>query len=203
MRLTHKIFIGVIAYVILLSFLILFLKDLLPLDMYIFLTINKISNPILNPLFIFITYMGSSLFWVFVIIILWVKRERKASVYLIYAFILDSVLAFSAKLFFLRPRPPERFPGLEFLRTEYGLSFPSAHSERVFSGAVILGSLYEKFRLLLFVLAMLVAFSRIYIGVHYPSDVVIGSLNGIIIGLISLAIPTRKLQKKLEKITKL
>lgn len=200
MKLTNKIFIGIIAYAILLFFSIFFLKDLLPLDMYLFLTINRISNPILDPLFILITYIGSSLFWVFVIIFLWLKKERKASIYLIYAFILDSILAYSAKLFFLRPRPPERFPGLEVLRTEYGLSFPSAHSERVFSGAVILGSLYKKFRLLLFVLAMLVAFSRIYIGVHYPSDVVIGSINGIIIGLISLAIPTKKLQKKLEKI---
>jgi len=202
MKLTHKIFISITAYAILLFFLTFFLKDLVPLDIYFFLTINKISNPILNPLFIFITYIGSSLFWVFVIIFLWLKKERKASIYLIYAFILDSILAFSTKMFFLRPRPPERFPGLEFLRIEYGLSFPSAHSERIFSGAVILGSLYKKFRLLLFVLAMLVAFSRIYIGVHYPSDVVIGSINGIIIGLISLAIPTKKLQKKLEKIIK-
>ena len=203
MKLTHKIFIGIIAYAILLLFLTVFLNDLVALDMYLFLTINQISSPILDYVFIFITYAGESLFWGFIIIVLWLKKERKASVYLIYAFILDSILAFSTKLFFQRPRPPERFPGLEVLRKEYGLSFPSAHSERVFSGAVILGSLYKKFRLSLFVLAMIVAFSRIYIGVHYPSDVVIGSINGIIIGLISLAIPTKKLQKKLEKIIKI
>ena len=202
MKLTHKILLSIIAYVIILFFLAIFLKDLLPLDMYLFLTINQISNPILNPLFIFITYIGESLFWIFMIILLWLKKERKASIHLIYAFVLDSILAFSVKSIFQRPRPPERFPELEVLRTEYGLSFPSAHSQRVFSGAVILGSFYKKLRVVLFVLAVVVAFSRIYIGVHYPSDVLIGSINGIIIGLISLAIPTKKLQKGLEKILK-
>lgn len=183
----------------------LFAKEVITLDKNLFFLINRISNPYLDSFFISITFFGSTVFWILMIILTWFKRNTKASIYLIYVFILDTISLFTLKWLFLRPRPFEVFEGLKFKDPEIGMgpSFPSGHSERAFSGAIILGKIYKKFRIIFIILAMLVAFSRIYIGMHYPLDTLIGSINGIIIGSISTTIPIEKIQKKLDKYKKL
>jgi undecaprenyl-diphosphatase len=73
-------------------------------------------------------------------------------------------------------------------------SFPSGHSGNIFALATALG-LNWKFKIknkpiklawLLIPLALIIGFSRIYIGVHYPFDVVVGAIIGIIAGLIAI-----------------
>jgi undecaprenyl-diphosphatase len=81
-----------------------------------------------------------------------------------------------------------------------GPSFPSGHSESVFSGNTILSSFSKdwKFKVVFYVLAILTAISRIYLGVHYPIDTLFGSLIGIIIGNFVLNLPTEKTEKKID-----
>lgn len=199
MKNIKKIFVCLLTYGLFLLFLMFFSNYVLALDKDIFLLINSISNPILDPFFVSISYAGATLFWVSIIIILWVKKEKKISRRLFLAFIIDTISLLVLKWFFLRPRPFERFAGIEVLGfTEIGSSFPSGHSQRIFSGMFILSSFYKKLRIPLMTFSVLVAFSRIYIGIHYPIDVLIGSLNGIIIGMISLAIPLKRILKKLK-----
>ncbi|NIO44914.1 MAG: phosphatase PAP2 family protein, partial [Candidatus Aenigmarchaeota archaeon] len=83
-----------------------------------------------------------------------------------------------------------------------GPSFPSGHTERAFSSAVILNSFYKilEFETAFYILAFLVSISRIYLGVHYPIDTLFGALIGIIIGNIILNLPTEKTQEKIEDI---
>ena len=63
-------------------------------------------------------------------------------------------------------------------------SFPSGHSASSFAAATVLTFAIGRRAALAWVLAALIAFSRIYIGVHYPLDVVAGATSGVLLGLL-------------------
>ncbi len=57
-------------------------------------------------------------------------------------------------------------------------SFVSNHAANIFSAATVLTYFYSKWKNVLYTLAALVAFSRVYVGVHYPGDIFFGGLFG-------------------------
>jgi len=188
-----KIFFGVIIYGIFLAILSLFLSQVIALDVGLFYFVSNLYNPYLDLFFNLITYIGSSLFWILLIALFWFKKKKKISLHLLYAFILDTISILLLKFIFLRPRPFEVFNlGIDI---EIGPSFPSGHTERTFSGAFVLSHYYKKYRILFYSLSVLVAFSRVYIGLHFPLDILIGAINGILFGAISLLIPTKRIEK--------
>jgi undecaprenyl-diphosphatase len=98
------------------------------------------------------------------------------------------------KEIFMRPRPcAEVAPGIRLLDwvrlpdgMRYGFSMPSSHAVNNFAGAMFFSLLFPK-RLtiiLLFVAAFVVAMTRVYLGLHYPSDTLAGALIGIAIGYL-------------------
>ena len=58
-------------------------------------------------------------------------------------------------------------------------SFPSGHAASAFGGAWLLGTYYPRLRPLFYCIALIVAFCRVYVGAHYPSDVVAGAISGV------------------------
>ena len=193
MEAIRKIFASLVIYGFLLLLLVLFLNDVIRLDEYIFFLINNSTNDILLVFFNLITYLGSSLFWILLIVLFWIEDKEKISLHLFYVFVIDSLSLLLFKQLFLRPRP---LGALQATEIDIGPSFPSGHSQRAFSGAVILSNYYKKYSLLFYALSVLVSFSRIFIGLHYPLDVLIGSVNGIIIGMITLLLPAKKINSR-------
>lgn len=90
-------------------------------------------------------------------------------------------LNFCVKQLFRRTRP--RLEGIEATGVvPSSLSFPSAHAATSFAGATLIGALCRPLRAPLHLAAAVMAFSRPYLGVHYPSDVLAGAAVGAIIG---------------------
>jgi undecaprenyl-diphosphatase len=83
-----------------------------------------------------------------------------------------------------RARPPFADPGLDPIgAVPASASFPSGHSATAFATAVAVGLVYPRLRLPLLALAALVALSRVYLGMHYSTDVLAGTVLGAAIGL--------------------
>jgi undecaprenyl-diphosphatase len=86
-----------------------------------------------------------------------------------------------------RPRPFETIPRADpLISATVGQSMPSGHAATSFAGAVVLTYLLPRAAPYVFLLAVAIAFSRIYVGVHYLSDVVAGAALGAAVGLAAL-----------------
>ena len=186
-----KLFFAIYAVIIVVC--LLYLDEVNILDKQLSNIITSYSNPILNNFFISVTFMGSIIFWSLMIALFWTGKNRKIATYLAAGLCVETLLTGSLKYGIDRARPAFG------LINELTPSFPSSHSARAFLGATII----KHHRLLFVSIAVLVAFSRVYIGVHYPLDVIFGMMNGIMIGILINKIPEKKVERFLAKIAKL
>ena len=86
---------------------------------------------------------------------------------------------------FLRIRPYEAIEGLtRLIEAQSDFSFPSGHSASSFAGAVVIYKMVDKkYGMIAIIFASFIAFSRLYVGVHYPTDVLVGIVSGTCIAL--------------------
>ena len=112
------------------------------------------------------------------------KRGKIALVLLIVSLSLtDSICAQILKPYFERLRPSHiNLEQLNLLVSKGGKwSMPSNHAANVFSLAIILSNFYSRYKTFLILLAIIISFSRVYVGVHFPGDVIVGGFIGYLI----------------------
>ncbi|MEA4956999.1 putative undecaprenyl-diphosphatase YbjG [bioreactor metagenome] len=162
-----------------------------------------------------ITNLGSStiVFTIVTILLIYgilknnVKIKRIAIIGLI-ALIITTTIIFILKISINEPRPFISLKYVNLLIIENDpYSFPSGHSGNIFAFATAFGlnwklKIKEKsFKLawILFPIGILVCFSRIYIGVHYPFDILFGAIIGTFGGLIATMIVNKYIENRLFK----
>lgn len=147
-----------------------------------------IANPIFDGLFPFITEVKH---WhlVYVALIgglLWKGGTRGrwcAAALLVGVLLSDQFSSFVLKNWVSRVRPCASLDDVRLLvGCGAGKSFPSSHAVNNAMAATVLWMFYPRYRVLATSIAFLVSFSRVYVGVHYPADVIGGWIVGVAVG---------------------
>lgn len=166
-------------------------EALLNLDSNILIWIQEfVRNSILNPIFIGITHLGDGgVIWIGISLLLLIpKKTRKIGIMGIVAIVLSGVINnICLKNIVARMRPFDKMDNLITLITPpVDYSFPSGHTAASFAvGWLLFRKLPKEYGIPSLILAILIGFSRLYVGVHYPSDVIMGMLSGIFISYIA------------------
>jgi len=162
------------------------------MDSSLFFLINRMDqNFLFDFLMPFITEKAYLLFLAIVVYPM-IKDWRKAVPFLVLSLLCLGIADVSGnvlKHFFERPRPCSSLEDVRLLvACSDSFSFPSNHAVNAFAAAAACSHFYRKASPLLYLVAVAVAFSRIYTGVHYPSDVFIGALWGIFCAYVILSL---------------
>ncbi len=167
---------------------------------------------VLDKIFPVITFLGDNGYvWLFIALILTIsKKYRKVGVVMFVALVIDvGTVNVVLKNIFSRPRPFDleewqgifQYPGL--VTKPDSFSFPSGHTAAAFAGATALATIDKKrVGVLGFILAILIGFSRIYVHVHYCTDVLAGIVVGVLCGVAAIIIvkwAEPRIAKKLKK----
>ncbi len=183
-------------------------QDILYFDRHLFIFLNSFHTSAFDLFFSLITYLGNG--WILLPILLttlWFKipNKKRYGITLLIAIITMLSCAFinlsikkavhrSRPLAYFNPVENDIFPQRESLgvnishvdihilgSTPIGRSFPSGHTNAAFSAAGLLIGLFGSIYWVALIPAFFVGYSRIYLGVHFPLDVLVGALIGFLL----------------------
>ena len=167
------------------------LESLVNLDVSFLLFLQEnVRNPILNSIMIFITSLGNGgMIWIGATILLLIPKKTRKIGLMSATALLGSLIINNniIKNLVQRPRPFATFPELQIIiPTPSEFSFPSGHTASSFAAAAVFyRHLPKKLGISSVVLAGFIGFSRLYVGVHYPSDVIAGVIMGVLLSYMA------------------
>lgn len=173
------------------------LNFLLDLDRSWFYKINTIwTHPLLDQIMPVFTdlhkvwWIQLFIFPAILILLIYKFRTRAAGALLTCAIAIalaDSISYRIIKHYIQRDRPPNVLQNVRVLTDQYaGFSFTSNHAANSFAVVTVLSFFFPFKRRVFFLIASLIAYSRVYVGVHFPLDVIGGAILGILCGKLAL-----------------
>jgi len=176
-----------------------YLAGLESIDKSFFLFINHdITNRFFDAVFPVLREL-TYVVWLMFIIFFWFKKERRLALVLASGLIAGALFTYPLKFIIARERPYEQLESARLLTPlEIDPSFPSAHAEMSFLASTVVSRYHPEYGKYLYAFSIIVALSRVYVGVHYPADVIGGLIIGIILGRLVLYIEKRNESNKEE-----
>ena len=163
--------------------------------------IQQLHTPVLDKIMVFITNLGSAgIIWIILTVIcLIIPKTRKAGWIMAASLIVDLILCNGIlKNLVARTRPCDVNKSIQLLvKRPWDYSFPSGHTAASFASVTALYLAGEKklWKRAL-VLGCVIAFSRMYLYVHYPTDILGGAIVGILSGVLGYEIIKLILKKR-------
>lgn len=144
--------------------------------------LQELHNPVLDKIMVFITSIGNGgLIWIgLAVFMIFFKKYRKCAISIGISLLLMELIGnVILKEWIMRDRPCWIDPAVELLvKAPSGYSFPSGHTFSSFASAITVFLNHKKEGIAAIVLASLIAFSRMYIFVHFPTDILGGMVFG-------------------------
>lgn len=167
------------------------IEQLLRMDSALFNFFNKsLANPVFDLIMPAVTndwFLRVLMLLILLTLLIFGKKEGRITALLCVLAVIasDQLSSHLIKPLVGRIRPCHIVPDVHLLvGCGGGLAFPSSHAANVFGQAVILGSRHRKAVWLAYPFAVLVSYSRVAVGVHYPGDILGGALVGALAGLV-------------------
>jgi len=149
-----------------------------------------------------LTHLGHGVVWaIFGLIFLFMKKYRFNGISIITALTVTVIISeFIIKPLFLRERPYMLNPDFVLLIPEpSGTSFPSSHTSTSFASALQFFGINRKAGIAAMIFAAVVAFTRLYLYVHFPTDILGGIILGVIMGFATIIVGKKIRQKTTER----
>ena len=149
---------------------------------------ENVHSAFLTMFFRIVTLLGEGgIFWIAVaVILLFFKKTRRSGICISASLLIGVIVGNGIiKNVVARPRPYDAIAGIESVVSHLSdYSFPSGHSLCCFEAATALAMNRTKWAIPAYVGAVLVAVSRLFLFVHYPTDVICGALLGVLFGVL-------------------
>lgn len=153
---------------------------------------NQLANPIFDFIFKSIHYSSYALLGLLILYFLF-KKEKFIVLAMIATVVISTATAAMLKTIIARERPYQTLDVRQLVEEDDNRSFPSNHVQLSFALSAIVFYFRRKFGLILFLLSLIIGIGRIYVGVHYPSDILGGAVIGVLLTILILGISKKKI----------